>query len=177
MNVEQISVKNGKLTLPDNISRILKWKYPCYSTPKLEDYNEKIIELAKANRNLPFYQRFDINDDGIEEIILMQRSLIGGFGRLLIISDNNGTLNVEKIKWDRPMNALFFDYSIDKAKPRSYKRKGLFTKAIKMNPSDNMEIKVGYPHIITRGYETRIVYWDGDKYCQEKISLLNNEGI
>lgn len=167
-------ISDNTLTLPKNISRILKWKYPFYRLPKLEEYNEEIIKFSKEFNKLPFYVKLDINNDGREEIVLIQKSIIGGLGRVLIISMINNKLRFDKIRWERPVNALFFDYLIDESLPRSYQKKDLFLEERKGSTTNSKQINVAYSHIITKGYITRIIYWDGGKYCQEKVSMLNN---
>ena len=112
MNIEEIKIVNHNLILPKQLSKRLKWKFPFYSIPQLKDYSQRIIELSKKNNKLPFYTKFDINNDGKEEIILIQTSLFDKLGRILIISNLNGKLKFDTVRWKRPVNALFCDYLI-----------------------------------------------------------------
>lgn len=177
MKIKKAQIIEDKLTLPKRLLRLLSWKYPFYRIPKLKEYSQRIIEFSRENNQLPYYSKFDINDDGEEEIMIIQKSIFGGFGRLLIISEKNGKFNFERIKWNRPVNSLFFDYIIDEAKPRAYQTFGFIGQEENKNLSSFMKskkIKVKYPHLITKGYMERIVYWNGTNYCQERISTLSD---
>jgi len=159
--IEQTGIGDNELILPKQVLKKLKRKFPFYRIPKLKEYNHKIIVFSKENNQLPYYSKFDINNDGKDEIMLIHRSIIGGYGRLLIISEQDGKYKFDRIKWKRPVNSLFFDYRIEVAEPRKYQT---FRPSMK-----SKKIKVDYPHIITKGYISRIVYWDGLIYRQEKI--------
>lgn len=177
MKLNQIKIIDSKLILPKKLRRILKWKFPFYQIPKLDEFSREIQEFSKVKNRLPFYLKFDINNDGHEEIIIMQKSIIGGFGRLLIISEKEGKLKFKRIKWNRPVNSLYFDYLIDISKPKKYQTFGLIGFEDDKSLPDSMKSKnvvANFSHVITKGYLTRIVYWDGEKYCQEKISGFDN---
>ncbi len=174
--MKETKIVDFNLVLPKGIKRRLKWTFPFFRIPQLSEYNQEIIHFSKKNNQLPFYTKFDINNDGKEEIIVVQKSIIGGFGRLLIISSGDGKVKFEKIKWKRPVNSLYFDYLIDVAEPREYQTfgfKGLSKDSALYESMNSKKVTVNFPHLITRGYLTRIVFWDGLKYCQEKISSLN----
>lgn len=177
MELNEVKIIEEKLILPKRLLNILKWKYPFYRIPKLKEYSQKIIDFSKENNQLPFYSKFDINNDGKDEIMLIHKSIIGGHGRLLIISEDSGKFRFERIKWRRPVNALFFDYLIDIAEPGEYQTMG-FTKHGKNKVlDDGMESKriiIKYTHLITKGYLTRVIYWNGENYCQERISTFKN---
>ncbi len=163
--------------LPKQLLKILKWKYPLYSIPKLSEYSQSIIDFSKKNNQLPYYSKFDINNDGHEEIIIIHRSIVGGYGRLLIIAEKKGKFTFESIKWDTPVNSLFSDYFIDVAVPRTYQTVGFIGQEDSKkwgNVIKSKKIRVHYPHIITKGYLSRIIYWNGVAFCQERISNLNN---
>lgn len=177
MGINEIKIVEDKLILPKRLLNTLKWKYPFYRIPKLKEYSQRITDFSKENNQLPFYSKFDINNDGKDEIMIIHKSIIGGYGRLLIISEDNGKFKFDRIKWRRPVNSLFFDYSIDVAKPREYQTFGFIGQEENENLNNSMKskkIEVKYPHIITKGYLTRVVYWNGVNYCQERISTLNN---
>lgn len=165
MKQEKIKIISDQLFLPKRLSRMLKWKYPFWQIPKLGAYNLDIIQYSKRNKQLPFYVQFDINDDGKEEIILIQKSILGGYGRLLIISEKKGRFKVDKIKWEHPVNSMFFDYLIDESEPKEYRLFGMDG----LNGMRSGKILVHTRHIVTKGMLSRIVYWDGSKYCQERI--------
>lgn len=172
MEKELVKIVDDKLVLPKGLFRTLNWKYPFYQIPKLEEYSQRIIDFSKENNQLPFYSMFDINNDGKEEIMIVHKSIFGGYGRLLIISEEDGKFKFDRIKWRRPVNSLFFDYMIDIAKPKKYQTFGLIGEYKSLNLSESMKSKkvnVINHHIITKGYLKRIVYWDGFKYCQEKV--------
>ncbi|PHN02560.1 hypothetical protein CRP01_31795 [Flavilitoribacter nigricans DSM 23189 = NBRC 102662] len=162
---EETKIVGKKLILPKRLTWILNWKYPFYRTPSLDEYSQRIIDFTKEQNRLPFYLKFDINNDGEEEIMIIQRSIFGGYGRLLIVSEVNQKFKFESIRWNRPVNSLYFDYFIDIESPKSYQTFGLM---------QSKKVTVNFPHIVTKGYLTRIVYWDGYRYCQERISSLNN---
>lgn len=177
MEIEEPKIIDHKLILPKRLLTSLKWKYPFHRIPKLKEYSQGIIEYAKEKNKLPFYAKFDINNDGKEEILLIQRSIIGGYGRVLIISSDGGKYKFETVKWRRPVNALFFDYSIMIAKPRNYNTFGFILEDEDENNQNlpiSKKIEVKYPHLITDGYLTRVVYWDDMKFCQEWVSFLIN---
>jgi len=105
--------------------------------------------------------------------MIIHRSVIGGRGRLLIISEDKGKFKFNRIKWKRPVNTLFFDYMISYAEPAKYRPFGYIGEGkSSMFPeiarTDLVNAK--YPHIATKGYTTRVVYWDGMKYCEEKVT-------
>lgn len=164
MKKEDAKIIDNKLVLSKQLRRALQWKYPFYRIPKLEEYSQRIIDFSKKNNQLPFYSKFDINNDGKEEIMIIQRSIFGGYGRLVIIFEEAGKFKFNRIKWRRPVSSLFFDYLIDVTQARKYETFGFHPK----------KVTVKYQHIITKGYLIRIVYWDGFKYCQEKVGFLNN---
>ena len=177
MRWDEAKIVENQLILSKRLEQIIKWKYPFYRIPKIEEYSQEIIEYSKKNERLPFFIKYDINNDGNEELIIVHRSIIGGFGKLLIISKQNEKFKFDRIKWKRPVNSLFFDYLIDVAKPRSYQTFGYIGQESNENMNDSMKskkVEIRLPHIITKGYLTRIVFWDGEKYRQEKISTLNN---
>ena len=98
--------------------------------------------------------------------------MIDKIGRLLIISIKNDQFEIEKIRWRRPINSLFFDYSIGAAEPREYQTFGLVGAKNYSDLDESMkskQIRVKHKHLITKGYTSRIVYWNGEKFCQEKI--------
>ncbi|MEZ5044659.1 MAG: hypothetical protein R2828_32485 [Saprospiraceae bacterium] len=176
MGINEIKIVDDKLILPKRILNTLKWKYPFYRIPKLKEYSKKIIDFSKENNQLPFFSKFDINGDGKDEVMIIHKSIISGYGRMLLISEEKGKFKFERIKWRRPVSSLFFDYLIDEAKPREYQTFGFIgqEKNEKLdNSMKSKKIKVKYSHIITKGYLTRVVYWNGEKYCQERISTLN----
>ena len=142
---------------------MFRWKYPFHRIPKLEEYNQEIQEFCKENNRLPYFHKFDINNDGIDEILLIQRNPLGGFGRLFIITVNKGKYKIETLKWKSPVNALFFDYLIDKAEPRSYRTFGFNSQVINVNTT----------HLKTKGYLSRVVFWNGKSYQQEEISTFH----
>lgn len=169
MEIAETKIIDHQLILPKRLLTSLKWNYPFHRIPQLKEYSQRIIESSKVENTLPFYAKFDINNDGKEEIILVQRSIIGGYGRLLIISDNGGRFKFETVKWRRPVNALFFDYFIEVTAPRNYQTFGLigYEGIEKLPKSKRIEVK--YLHVITGGYLTRVLYWDGMKFCQERV--------
>ena len=172
MEIAEIKIVDDKLLLPKRLLKILKWKYPFYRIPDLNEYSQRIIDFSKENNQLPFYSKFDIDNDGKEEIMLIQKSMIDKIGRLLIISIKNDKFEIEKIKWRPPVNALFFDYSIDAAEPKEYQTFGLIGAQNDNDLDESMKskkIRIEHKHLITKGYTSRIVYWNGKKYCQEKI--------
>jgi hypothetical protein len=131
-----------------------------------EDYNQKIQDYCNSQGTLPFFLKFDINNDQEDEIILVVKTLIGGFGDIIIIS-KDGTIN--KVRWKRPMNALHFDYLIERSRGRSYPRFGIWPEN---TTAQQNEFNVSIPHLITKGYEKRVLYWDIDVYKQEKSGLI-----
>jgi hypothetical protein len=174
MKIEEIKIIDNKLILPKRLLRILKWKYPFYKIPDLNEYSQRIINFSKENNQLPFYSKFDINNDGNEEIMIIHKSVIGGHGRLLIISLKDRKFKFDRIKWNRPVNSLFFDYLIEQAPPKKYKTlEYIFRKNNHLKIPE--KIIVNHPHIVTKGYLRSIVYWNGEKYCQEKVSSIDGE--
>lgn len=159
MKKKEKPITTKRIILPSRLLNILKWRFPIYRIPKIEEYSRSLIEISKKNNQLPYCIQFDINDDGKDEILLIQKSVLDKIGRLLIISKKSGKYKIDKIKWKRPENAVFPDYLIDISKPSAYQTFGINSK--------NINIK--HNHLITKGYLRRIVYWDGSKYCQERI--------
>lgn len=147
------------------ILRSLKWRFPFYSIPKLEEYREEVIKFSKEKNQLPFYTKCDINNDGKDEIIIIQKSIFDKIGRLVIVSENNRKNYFDVIRWEKPVNAHFFDYSIEITSPKSYQTFGVTGVGGKKPQKVNVE----YPHVITKGHNSRIVFWNGEKYCQERI--------
>ena len=175
LKIEEAQIIDHKLVLPKKLLNLIRWRFPFYQIPKLKEYNQKIVDFSKTHKQLPFFTKFDINNDGKEEIIIIQKPIIGGFGSVLIISLEEGRFKFDRVKWRRPVNALFFDYSIGRAEPRIYQTFGLIE--LEENVSDlpvSKKIDVKYPHLLTHGYLSRVVYWDGLKYCQERISFLSD---
>ncbi|HFA51539.1 MAG TPA: hypothetical protein ENJ95_21195 [Bacteroidetes bacterium] len=170
--MNRIKIINNKLILPKRLMRALKWNFPFYKIPKLDDYSQKIFSFSNEYGKLPFYSKFDINNDGQEEIMIIQKSFFDRIGRLVIISSNDTQIKFDIIKWIRPVNSFFFDYLIGMAMPNTYQTFGFKNQKNNEKLSDTMKSKkviVKYPHIITKGYTNRIVYWDGLKFCQERI--------
>ncbi len=153
------------MIVPKKIFRNLKWRFPLYSIPKLKEYREEVIKFSKEKNQLPFYAKCDINNDGKDEIIIVQKSIFDKIGRLVIISENNGESYFDVIQWEKPINALFSDYSIEIATPKSYQTFGVTD----IEAEKPQKVSVEYLHIITKGYNNRIVFWNGEKYCQERI--------
>ena len=94
-------------------------------------------------------------------------------GRLLIISEYNNKYKFKKIRWNHPVNSLFFDYLIDIAKPREYQKFGMEESVNQKNSLDlvsSNKIVINNYHLITKGFINRVVYWNGMKYCQSQIS-------
>lgn len=170
MILDDVKIIDEKLILPKKLSRAIKWRYPLYKIPVLEEYSDKIIKLSRKNNQLPFYSKFDINNDGKDEIMIIHKFFLGGHGRLLIISEKNGKFEFNRIKWRRPVNALFFDYLIDSAEPTKYEPRGFIKKgehSLFPSMARTELVNAKYKHIATSGYISRIVYWNGNKYCQE----------
>jgi len=175
MSLKDIKIIGEKLILPKHLAIAIKLRYPLYQTPALEEYSDKIIDFSRKNKRLPFYLKFDINNDGKDEVMIIHRFLLGGRGRLLIISEENGRYKFNQIKWKRPVNALFFDYYIDIAEPAKYRptfyvaegENSLFPEKAR---TDLVDTK--YPHVVTVGYTSRVVYWNGEKYCEENVTSI-----
>ena len=173
--MDKIKILENKLIIPKRLAKKLKWSFPFYKIPKLDDYSQKIIEFSKENNKLPFYAKFDINNDGREEIMIIQISFFNKIGRLVIISfDDNEKPKFETIRWRGAVNALFFDYLIDIAQPKTYQIFGFSGKKSNKSIGEILktkeeEVTVKYPHIITKGYNKRIVYWDGKQFCHTRI--------
>ena len=83
MGLNEVKVVDYELILPKRLLRIIKRKYPFHKIPKLYEYSQRIIDFSKQNNQLPFYLKFDINNDGKEEIILVQKLVIGGYGKAI----------------------------------------------------------------------------------------------
>ena len=68
---------------------------------------------------------------------------------------------------------MFFDYRITTALPEKYQTFGLKIGKRDTTTKDNQmrskKIQVDYPHLKTEGYLSRIVYWDGTDYCEERV--------
>lgn len=113
-------------------------------------------------RPITFFATFDIDSDNNDKIILVLTSRVGGFGNIVIISKSGDIVNV---RWNKPVNALYFDYLIERSDARSYKRFGLVG-------SGDENVSIPVPHLVTKGFLTRIIYWNGTSYQQERISFL-----
>ena len=57
----------------------------------------------------------------------------------------------------------------DIANPRGYQTFGFIDLDDRSDLPKSKKINVKYPHIITKGYNERIIYWDGEQFCQERI--------
>jgi hypothetical protein len=166
MRFTDYKIDNGRLVISNALKRKLFLRFPFKKIPALNSYSEEIREYCKSKGQLPFFTAFDINNDNEDELILILISRTGGFGDIVIASKNG---SLKRIKWKRPMNALYFDYLIEKSDTSPYSRFGLFSPT---STEEERRLNIQGPHILTKGYLTRVLYWDGHSYKQERISTL-----
>lgn len=153
--------------LSNALRRKLLLQFPLKRLPTINEYNDEIQEYCNSKNQLPFFAAFDINNDNEDELILILKSIkVGGYGDIVVASKNG---SLKRIKWEGAPNALYFDYLIEKADTRSYMRFGLFSATA---TEEEKRLKMKTPHILTKGFLSRVIYWDGYTYKQERISTL-----
>jgi len=55
MVIQEVEIVDDKLVLPKGLLRTLKWKYPFCVIPNLNEYSQKIIDLSKEKKRLPYF--------------------------------------------------------------------------------------------------------------------------
>lgn len=171
--ISETKITGSKLYIPSKLLRKIRWRFPFHRIPVLSDYNPMIVKQCEEQGKLPFFCKLDINNDGEEEIAIVLKSIIGGYGKILIISMNDDQYDFSIVKWSRPINALYFDYLINVSASRTYLKKGLSWSINNSNQRSKVKkLNISHSHIRTEGYLSRVLWWSEGEFHQEKITNI-----